>query len=79
MGFLFFLAVVALGALAGRSFASKVEAVLALRDKLPPHRPSSTELLIVTVSRVLSLATPGSAPCDSRDHQSCVLPWSRIF
>ncbi len=30
------------GSLDGRSFASKVEAILALRDKLPPHRPSST-------------------------------------
>ena len=31
------------GVLAGRSFESKAEAVLALRDKLPPHRPGSTE------------------------------------
>ena len=31
------------GALAGRSFASKAEAVLALGDKLPPHRAGSTE------------------------------------
>ena len=30
------------GVLAGRSFASKAEAVLALRDKLPPNRPGST-------------------------------------
>ena len=30
------------GALAGRSFSSKVEAVLAFRDKVPPHRPGST-------------------------------------
>ena len=30
------------GALAGRSFASKAEAVLALGDKLPPNRPGST-------------------------------------
>ncbi len=31
------------GALAGRTFASKAEAVLALGDKVPPHRPGSTE------------------------------------
>ncbi len=30
------------GVLAGRSFASKAEAVLALGDKLPPNRPGST-------------------------------------
>ncbi len=30
------------GALAGRTFASKAEAVLALGKKLPPHRPGST-------------------------------------
>ncbi len=30
------------GALAGRSFASTAEAVLALGDKVPPHRPGST-------------------------------------
>ncbi len=36
------------GVLAGRSFESKAEAVLALGKKLPPHRPSST----VTPARV---------------------------
>ena len=25
------------------------------------------------------LCPPDSAPCDSRDHQSCILPWSRVF
>ncbi len=45
------------GVLAGRSFASKAEAVLALGDKLPPLRPGSTVPPATTPSIVTGRAT----------------------
>ncbi len=43
--------------MAGRSFESKAEAVLALSDKLPPHRPGLTEPPATTPSIVTGRAT----------------------
>ncbi len=45
------------GTLAGRSFASKAEAVLALGDKLPPNRPGSTTPPVTTPMIVTGRAT----------------------
>ncbi len=45
------------GVLTGRSFASKVEAVLVLRDKLPPNRLGSTTPSITTPLIVTGRAT----------------------